>query len=164
VGNNPLRITDPNGLEAVAAMANLNWGIEPYTPIPGQLTLAAANQHWQDGNGMPLVIDINTLDLSNVQLKENDQNPFQAQFDGRNYSSLNDALVYGTVTLVPGANNDVIGGKDFYNFDIKPWSSQTILRNIATYIGGFIAGKGTPYKINFIGTAQVGKLGCDGKQ
>jgi hypothetical protein len=155
--NNPVNCRDPRGLEAIAAMAGLNWGIQPYVPVPGQLTLTAANQQWQQGNGAPLNIDINTLDLSNVQLPANSLYRAQPNFDGSSFSSANDALVYGTVTLYPGPNNTVIGGYDTYNFDYKDWSLSTAPRNIATFFAKVIAGNGTPYKINFTGTAQVGK-------
>ncbi|WP_347989706.1 hypothetical protein [Methylomonas sp. AM2-LC] len=131
--------------------------IQPNVPIPGQLTLSAANQHWQDGNGAPLNIDISTLDLSNVQLPANSLYRAQPNFDGSSFSSANDAFVYGTVTLYPGPNNTVVGGYDTYNFDYKDWSLSTAPRNISTFFAKVIAGNGTPYKINFTGTGQVGK-------
>ncbi len=124
-------------------------GVDP----SGLLTLDEANQHWRNGGGAPLTVDVNTLDLSNVtQLPSNGR----VNFIGSNFSSVNDALVYGTMKLTPGPNNTVIGGYDKYDFDIKPWSSETFVRNIETYIGRTYAGNGTAYDIILTGTAQLG--------
>lgn len=160
VGNNPINANDPSGLEAISEMTRLNWGLKPYSPIPGQLTLWEANKHWREGNGAPLNVDISSLDLTNVKIPAVVPNKaFLANFDGKNYSSANDALVYGTVALIPGQNNTVVGGFDTYDFDIKPWSLATAPRNIATYIASAIAGEGKPYDIKFTGSAQVGSPG-----
>ncbi|MDZ4217648.1 MAG: RHS repeat-associated core domain-containing protein, partial [Methylobacter sp.] len=131
VGGNPVMGVDPSGL----------------------LTLDEANQHWRNGGGAPLKVDINTLDLSNVSKLPTGG---RVNFIGNNFSSVNDALVYGTVTLKAGPNNTVIGGQDTYNFDPKSWSPQTFIRNVETYIGSTYAGAGTPYDITFTGTAQLG--------
>ncbi|MEW5802483.1 MAG: RHS repeat-associated core domain-containing protein, partial [bacterium] len=138
VSNNPMMLVDPRGLCASS----------------GRLTLSQANRHWQEGGGSPLVVDVGTLDLSNVsQLPPSGQ----VNFAGKNFSSVNDALVYGTVTLKSGPNNTVIGGFDYYNFDMKPWSSKTFVRNVETIIGKIYAGSGTPYRIEFTGTAPLGR-------
>jgi len=134
VGNNPIMGVDP-------------WGL-------CGLTLNEANRHWREGGGVPLIVDIGTLDLSNVSVLPPSG---QVSFAGNNFSSANDALVYGTVTLVPGPNNTVVGGHDTYNFDQKPWTTQTFLRNVETRIGEMNAGPGTPYDIKFTGTATLGQ-------
>ena len=132
-GNNPVLFVDPFGLTG--------------------LTLSEANRHWSEGGGSSLIVDVGTLDLSNVSKLPPSG---QVNLAGNNFSSVNDALVYGTVTLVQGPDNTVSGGRDRYNFDIKPWSTQTIARNIETIIGGIYAGPGTPYNIEFTGTATLG--------
>jgi len=138
VGNNPVIGVDPSGL---------------YSSV-GRLTLSKANKHWREGCGAPLFVDINTLDLSYVtKLPPSGQ----VNFAGKNFSSINDALVYGTVTLFPGPNNTVSGGYDYYNFDLKPWSAGTFVRNIETIQGGMYAGPGTPYQIIFTGSAPLGE-------
>ena len=65
--------------------------------------------------------------------------------------------MYGTVTLNPGPNNTVTGGFDYYNFDLKSWSMKTFIRNVETIIGRLNAGPGTPYRIEFTGTASLGR-------
>lgn len=134
VGNGPLAWVDPSGLCG--------------------LTLSKANKHWREGGGETLIVDIGTLDLSNVSKLPPSS---QVKFIGENFSSVNDALVYGTVTLQPGPNNTVVGGFDYYNFDMKPWSAKTFIRNVETWIGSINAGEGTPYRIEFIGTANLGE-------
>lgn len=56
-----------------------------------------------------------------------------------------------------GPNNTVTGGFDYYNFDTKPWSIKTFVRNIETIAGRIYAGPGTPFRIEFTGTAPLGK-------
>jgi hypothetical protein len=134
VQNNPVNRVDP-------------WGL-------CGLTLSEANNHWREGGGTPLTVNVGTLDLSNVsQLPPSGQ----VNFIGSNFSSVNDALVYGTVTLEAGPNNTVVGGHDQYDFRMKPWSAQTFVRNVETIIGGIYAGPGTPYKIEFTGTTTLGQ-------
>lgn len=75
---------------------------------------------------------------------------------GKTSLRINDALVYGTVTLFPGPNNTAIGGYDYYDFDLKPWSAETFVRNSETFLGGMYAGPGTRYTIIFVGSAPLG--------
>ena len=136
VHNNPVIGVDRSGLDSLF----------------GRLSLSKANKHWREGCGAPLFVDISTLDLSYVtKLPPSGQ----VNFAGKNFSSINDALVYGTVTLFPGPNNTVIGGFDYYNFDLKPWSAETFVRNIETILGRLYAGPGTPYQIIFTGSAPL---------
>lgn len=130
-------------------------GYDPTKPefVKGPLTWKKATEHWREGLGTPLVVDVGTLDLRNVLTLPPKG---QAHFDGEHLSSANDALVYGTMTLYPGSDNTVIGGRDKYDFDIKPWSPRTFIRNVETMIGREFAGPGTPFEIRLTGTAPLG--------
>lgn len=53
-------------------------------------------------------------------------------------------------------NNNVLNinfaGKDF---NMLPWSKETIMRNIETKIGNIVNGSGTPYMIWIYGKTKV---------
>jgi hypothetical protein len=170
---NPINGIDPDGeetyynsdqsLNCVMAIQNPNdpssfiyngeGGWNNYFASSSGLTLGAANEYYRTGGGQPLYVDVGSLDLSNVSKLSPSG---QVNFAGKNFSSVNDALVYGTVTLFNGPNNTVEGGFDNYNFDLKPWSTKTFVRNFETIFGHIYAGEGTPYRIEFIGTAPLG--------
>ena len=122
----------------------------------GKLTLSEANDWYRSGQGQSLFIDINKISLGTF---------FNERPEGaivlRNliiYSeSINDALVFGNVTLKYVSNKQVsFSVPDTYNFDIKPINSiSSIPRNISTIIGRIVAGPGKPYTINVYGSKQV---------
>ena len=122
----------------------------------GELTLSEANDWYRSGQGQPLFVDINKMSLGTF---------FNERTEGtivlRNllfYSeSINDALVFGNVTLKYESKNQVsFSIPDIYNFDIKPINSfSSIPRNISTIIGRMVAGPGKSYTINVYGSKQV---------
>ena len=122
----------------------------------GELTLSEANDWYRSGQGQPLFVDINKMSLGTF---------FNERTEGtivlRNllfYSeSINDALVFGNVTLKYESKNQVsFSIPDTYNFDIKPINSfSSIPRNISTIIGRMVAGPGKSYTINVYGSKQV---------
>ena len=88
-----------------------------------------------------------------------DTKSIQLFFHGDEYSSLNDALTYGGITLVYAGGNQVGIFPDYYDFNMQSWSTSTI-RNLGT-IGGRILnmdpmGTASGYTINFVGTATIG--------
>ncbi len=126
-----------------------------------KLTLDIANDIYRNGSSLGIKevhVPITSLDLSNVsKLPET----HLVSFTGKQFASYKDALVYGTVYLEPGTNNTVIGGNDYYDFnvtfDVKSWNSvNKTIRNLETIVGNGVAGPGTKYKIVFTGSTELG--------
>jgi len=119
----------------------------------GYLTLEEANDWYKSGNGKPLYVSLNKIDLSGlVSLGED--------FIGEKYSfnllfgashNTNDGLVYGNLTFKRYSNHTCRAFSDTYDFDMKSWSTKTFIRNIETLIGKHYAGNGTGYKIHIYG-------------
>ena len=124
----------------------------------GKLTLAEANEWYRNGSGQPLFVSLNKIDLSR-QLSYNDTNIAGQErlvnlFVKSN--SINDALVYGTITLVSYPNHRVKARFDTYNFDIKPNESISLIsRNFLTRVGKIFAGSGKGYKIHIYGSKTL---------
>jgi len=71
-------------------------------------------------------------------------------------SSLNDALVYGNLTLKRYSNHSVRAFSDIYDFDMHSWWNPfNWARNVETLIGRIVAGQGTKYEINIYGSKQL---------
>ena len=128
-----------------------------------KLTFAQAREHYIENTGKPLYVLASSVDLSKVSISSfkyiGQKLPIQLFFHGNEYSSLNDALVYGGITLVYVGGNQVKILPDYYNFEMHDWSTS-VLRNLGT-IGGRIInmdpmGTASGYTINFVGTATIG--------
>ncbi|HON20722.1 MAG TPA: RHS repeat-associated core domain-containing protein, partial [Bacteroidales bacterium] len=123
----------------------------------GYLTLSEANDWYQNGNGQPLFVDLNKIDLSGiVSLGEK----FVGQKKVVNLllhsGSVNDGLVYGKITLVRYPNHQVRAMSDTYDFDMKPWLNPLNWgRNIETMIGQKVVGQGKGYEINIYGSKKL---------
>ncbi len=113
-----------------------------------------AMNHYQNGEGTRVDVQLNSLDLSKVRLSDfvNNRAIVRLSFPallGGHFSNLNDAMVHGTITLelIPGTNyarvapnsafNDEPVG--MYDFDMHSWSDSAG-RNIATSIGAIVSG------------------------
>ena len=121
----------------------------------GYLTLTEANEWYRYGQGRPLFVDINKIDFG-VFFNERPEGSSFLRSLIIHSGSVNDALVYGTITLTSEPNNMVSSKPDTYNFDIKPITSLPVLwRNVSTIIGAIAAGPGSPYRINVYGTKQM---------
>ena len=122
----------------------------------GILTLNEANDWYRHGQGQPLFVDINKIDFGTFFNERPEDSSFLRNLIFHS-GSLNDALVYGNITLSMKSNNKItIDKSDTYNFDIKPIKNlSTIPRNISTIIGHIVAGCGKPYEINVYGAKQV---------
>ena len=122
----------------------------------GYITLQEANDWYRNGNGQPLFADFCQIDMSSfISLGD--------KFAGKRYTfnllwiygATNDALVYGNLTFTRLPNDKVRAERDIYDFDMHPWKSlRSIVRNIETYIGNIVAGRGKGFPIYFYGTQQ----------
>ena len=123
----------------------------------GKLTLEEANDWYRNGNGQPLFVSLEKIDLSGlVSLGESFVGQEKVVSLKWASSSINDALVYGKITLKRYPNHRVRAYADNYNFDVKPWRNPlNWTRNIATKIGGLVAGEGIEYEINIYGSQKL---------
>jgi hypothetical protein len=133
-----------------------------------RLTFFEAAMWWRYGEGQELNIDLSSIDLSNVSQEDFYKDGIKLNFAsvslaGRNYSSFNDALVYGHITLSLIAGNTVYAtkGYDTYDFDVsldpKAWDTGSeIVRNVETIGGAVLHGPGKPFKINLNGSSTIG--------
>ena len=123
----------------------------------GYLTLKEANDWYRNGNGQPLYVSLEKIDLSGlVSLGDRfvGQEKYINLFFGS--CSLNDAMVFGNIRLVRYPNDMVRAQADYYDFEIKPWNSiSNIGRNIQTIIGKKVAGQGIGYEINIYGANRL---------
>lgn len=124
----------------------------------GYLTLAEANDWFRNGNGQPLYVSLEKIDLSGlVSLGEhfvNGKGKLINLFFAS--GSLNDAMVYGQITLKRYPNHSVRSYSDPYNFDMKPWWNPVNWgRNAETAIGKKVAGSGTEFEINIYGSKRL---------
>lgn len=123
----------------------------------GYLTLAEANDWYRNGNGQPLYVSLDKIDLSGLV------SPIDINIGGKIVvnlfqvsNSLNDASVYGQITLKKYPNDMVRAYSDDYEFGMHPWNSiSNVKRNIGTVIGQSIAGRGVGYKIHIYGSKQL---------
>ena len=105
-----------------------------------------------------LFADINKLDLSKIKASDfpggvgSDQvfNLASKYY----FTSFEQALVYGNITLRLLPGNMVIAHSDTYNFDIKN-QPGTFWRDVFTGIGYMYNGYGKPFQIHFTGIAQI---------
>ena len=123
----------------------------------GYLTLAEANDWFRNGNGQPLYVALDKIDLSGVvSLGEHFVGQVKVISLFLSSNSVNDALVFGQITLKRYPNHTVRAYSDTYNFDMKSWRNISQWpRNIETAIGKKVAGDGTPYEINFYGSKSL---------
>jgi hypothetical protein len=133
-------------------------GLKDRPDWDGYLTLDEANDWYRNGNGQPLFVALDKIDLSFLYSKGEKyvgEHKYISLFKASN--SVNDALVYGTIGLTRYTNNQVRGTYDIYDFDMhKGGGVTTWLRNRATEIGQWVAGgEGTAYRIYFNGSKTL---------
>ena len=123
----------------------------------GRLTFADATLLWRYGYGQDVTVDINTIDLSRVNLFDIKNGKISVNLFGhKHFHNLNDGLVYGTITLIQSKENpfEFKGADDRYDFDIQ--LDGSVLRNIGTTFGHEVGGwGGTPFTIHFEGTVKI---------
>jgi len=126
----------------------------------GYLTLVEANEWYRNGNGKPLFVNLDKIDLSGLVslgeryvMKEKVISLFWSS------NSFNDAFVYGKIKLKRYPNHMVRSYADTYDFDMKPWLNPGNWgRNVATAIGKRLAGEGAAYQINFYGSKRLAPI------
>jgi hypothetical protein len=124
----------------------------------GVLTLAAANEHYRNGNGTPLMVIAGNLDFSGVN--PNGFNPATGNQPYRFPATGPDFPVYGTVTLHQNPGTDTFRVlPDNYGFEMHSWTAQPV-RNVLTLAGAAVATRGgtssgTPYDIIFFGVVDL---------
>ena len=117
----------------------------------GKLTLEEANDWWANGNGDLTVdaskIDLNFIDTSKM-VKGND-------YLVQTLTSSKDGRIYGRIWVKYQGNSQVSIYSESYDFNQTDSFWDNPGRNIANAIGGFFAGAGTPYQINFRGVNTI---------
>ena len=116
----------------------------------GKITLEEANQWYRNGNGQPLFVDINKINLPTSMISKK-SSIGQKQVVNTLFGSIRDGIVYGAITVKYYPNNGVRAFSDNYGFEMKtPWLKH-VGRNIETIIGSMVAGQGMPYDIHIYG-------------
>ena len=139
------------GLNDSSAYSNfvINHFSLPFRPDwDGYITFDEANNWYRNGNGATLYADFAKIDLSRLHALTNEKS-YVSLFHCS--SSLNDMLVYGTIQVMKDSNGFIYSESDTYDFDIQKWDSKTFIRNVLTYIGDLVAGRGTSFTIYFYG-------------
>ena len=110
------------------------------------LSLEEANYWYRNGGGKPLEVDASQLKVFQTGQWDNGDAPGVVL--GEEY------LVHGQVIIKARSDGTYGIYNQKYDFDIQPWSVGTSMRNVGTMIGGYYAGQGTPYSINYQGNAN----------
>ena len=149
--------TTISSVNAAAKMA-LSYASLKFRPdYDGKLTLLEANNWYRNGNGQPLFVALENINLNGVlSLGEKYVGDIKSVNLLIHSKSLNDGLVYGQITLKRYPNHQVRAYSDKYNFEMHDWSNPFNWgRNIETIIGEKIAGKGKSYEINIYGSRTL---------
>ena len=122
----------------------------------GYITLEEANEWYRSGSGDPLFADISKIDFSGyVSLGKKSVGKIYKVNLFLGSLQLDDALVYGTISVKRYPNHGIRAYSDHYDFDIKkPWILH-LGRNVLTIVGAKVAGKGKPYDINIYGEKKI---------
>ena len=138
--------------------------LEHYSNLPnrpdydGYLTLNEANKWYREGNGQPLFVSLEKIDMSGVYSKGDKAVDERWTINLlRQSKSINDGLVYGSIQIKQYPNDYVRAYADTYDFEMHPWKWSTLKRNIFTIIGRIYARKGTKYEINIYGSKKLQK-------
>ena len=117
----------------------------------GYITLGEANYHFRNGNGVALSADIRKLDLSGL-----DPGIFSGPGDIERFVTAKpfDFSTLGSIRLRLNSDSTVSALYDVYDFNID-WANRSFVRNVETIGGSIVAGRGTPFRINFSGRAYI---------
>ena len=121
----------------------------------GYLTWNEAVDWYAKGDGQPLFVNLDYIDLSGIaSLGEKfvgDKKSFNLLINSNDFNS---GLVYGNITLKRYPNNTVKAFADTFDFEMHS-GFFSLGRNFETIIGSNAAGKGKPFEINFYGSTQL---------
>ncbi len=135
-----------------------HYGNLPNRPdYDGYLTLNEANKWYREGNGQPLFVSFEKIDMSGVYSKGDKAigKEWKVNLSFRS-ASTNDGLVYGQIKIKQYPNDYVRAYADWYDFDMHSfWNPFNWPRNFATIIGGILAGNGVRYEINIYGSKKL---------
>ncbi|GBD24755.1 hypothetical protein HRbin30_00068 [bacterium HR30] len=118
----------------------------------GYLTLGEAKWQWRYGEGQPITVDADKLDLSGLRASN-----FPRGVGSTTKFTLprwKDFMVHGTITVKLEPNGVVSITPDKFNFDMKPWKGYW-LRNLQTVALRLYVGSGKEFDIFFRGTVPV---------
>lgn len=124
----------------------------------GKLTLAEANNWFNNGNGQPLFVSLEKIEFDGLRADYFDGVGSKGSFNLFNISTTtNDRLVYGSMTFKLLDGNYVRAYADVYNFEIhRPvYDPFNWPRNILNEIGSAVAGEGQQYNIFFTGSKKI---------
>lgn len=108
------------------------------------------------GDGSTINVDVNSLELDFLAFSLD----FESMEVGHRFSfstlkgGIDQFLVYGSVSAKYYGDNNIRLYNDKYDFD-QHASSKEYVRNIETWIGDKVHGKGTPFEIKFNGTYHI---------
>jgi RHS repeat-associated protein len=155
--NNNLGIEGLNGVDAQNKFTDHYNSLKGRPDYDGYLTLEDANEWYRSGNGQSLYTSLEKIDLSGIySLGEGFVGQEKAFNLLLNSNNLNDALVYGTITLKRYPNNTVRAYNDQYDFIPNDWNNPlNYIRNLSTLGGQIVAGVGIPYDINIYGSKTL---------
>ncbi|MFA5621070.1 MAG: hypothetical protein WDA08_12270, partial [Weeksellaceae bacterium] len=129
------------------------------------LTFEEAFYNWRFGKGQPANVRLSNLDLSKVRVRDfkKSNNTYQnnpimvVNFYTTHYTNLEQARVYGKILLVYIGDNTVMALPDTYDFNPEYNFStpDAVLREVGTITGHLFNGMGTPFGIQFLGTAKI---------
>lgn len=122
-----------------------------------KLTWAEANDWYRHGHGQPLTVDLSKINFQGVSVAN-----FPRGINSKeliHLSALNDALVYGAISLRYLGDGKVVATEsDTYHFDPKPCNNlKNAFMNFKTSLKKMYTGKGQPFKIHFEGEGKIGK-------
>ena len=126
-------------------------------------TFEDAIYHYNFGKGESVTVNLNTLNFDGITVERflkskqfHEGYPkIVVNFLGSDYKGLRkeQGLIYGNITLVYIGDNKIMALTDQYNFEMH--KAEITKRNILTFMGSMYNGAGTPYYINFQGTAII---------
>ncbi len=138
------------------------------TPLSGNasgsdfyLSFEEAYYNYKFGNGRTAYVDLNKLDLSKVRSSDfTNKKTYQGHptlivnLVGKHFSNLEEAKVYGRITLVLIDHNTVMALPDAYDFDLK-LTPDRFWRDVNAGYASMIHGPGVPFEIIFSGTTTI---------
>jgi len=128
----------------------------------GYLTLDEANDWYRNGDGKDLYVDLSKISFGNITANDFEDGIGSSKsisiLNNTDFTlkSINDGLVYGSLTLTLITKSYVSCSYDEYDFRMHSGNSiGTWARNIQTNIAQYIAGNGKSYFIYFYGFGKL---------